>query len=175
MSNYSRYRGTCIVDECNGPKQFSGHCIPHARKEKIPPFDIECMLDYCDRPRETYATGLCLSHHNAFRRGAELKPLRARGSSRSTLPDGYVLVPGNGHPNSRKSGRIFEHILVMSNHLGRPLLPEENVHHKNGIRNDNRLENLELWTTSQPKGQRVEDKLNWAKEILALYEQVVLA
>lgn len=59
--------------------------------------------------------------------------------------------------------------LVRKCGLGRQLEPHETVHHKNGMRSDNRLVNLELWSSSQPSGQRVEDKLTWALEIIALY------
>ena len=57
----------------------------------------------------------------------------------------------------------------MEQQLGRPLLPDETVHHINGVRDDNRPENLELWSSSHPKGQRVEDKVEWAAEILKQY------
>ncbi|WP_404433291.1 HNH endonuclease [Microbacterium lacus] len=65
--------------------------------------------------------------------------------------------------------------MVIAEQLGRPLLPSENVHHRNGDRADNRLENLELWSTTQPSGQRVEDKVEWAVELLRLYAPALLA
>ena len=90
--------------------------------------------------------------------------------------EGYVYVTVPEHPRANASRKVAYHRIVMEKMLGRYLLPEENVHHKNHIKDDNRQENLELWTRSQPAGARAIDKLAWAREIIALYgnEQVVL-
>lgn len=84
--------------------------------------------------------------------------------------NGYKYIK-NDHPNSRKNRYVAEHHLVMSMHLGRPIDTKhgEEVHHKNGIRDDNRIENLELWTISQPPGQRIDDRVEWYLEELKIY------
>jgi len=66
-------------------------------------------------------------------------------------------------------GTCMEHRFIMAEHINRPLEAHEDVHHINGNRSDNRIENLELWSTRQPRGQRIEDKVEFALEILSLY------
>lgn len=84
--------------------------------------------------------------------------------------DGYVYLYRPDHPTANSNGFIAEHRLIMESAIGRLLRPEETVHHKYGVRDDNDPDRLELWSSNHPKGQRVEDLVRWAREILALYD-----
>jgi hypothetical protein len=102
------------------------------------------------------------------------KSFNWRGGSH-TSSIGYKMVWAPEHPKAKNGRYMLEHRLIMERKLGRYLTDEETVHHKNGDRLDNREENLELWSTQQPSGQRVSDKIEFALEILALYRPESLA
>ena len=106
------------------------------------------------------------------------KPIvgKKRNGEGYICPQGYKWFSNIDHPNAySKLKRIGEHTLVLTKHLGRSLTKNESVHHKNGIRNDNRIENLELWHRGQPAGQRLEDKIKWAKDFLSKYGYIISA
>lgn len=124
----------------------------------------KCWSVGCDSG--AWCRGLCRLHYERFIRTGETGPLRRkkRGRGEGSLgAKGYVRITA---PDGR---RMDEHRFVMEQHLGRPLRPDETVHHKYGDRSDNRIEKLELWSSMQPAGQRVVDKLAYAREIIARY------
>lgn len=140
-----------------------GEPINAPRKRTQYPKDTKCSIPECGRP--VRSKGLCGCHYQRarFARPMEKPVGKQDGTSRSINADGYVYMTRDGRA-------IGEHRWVMEQHLGRKLFQHENVHHKNGQRDDNRIENLELWSKSQPAGQRVEDKLAWAREFIKQYE-----
>ena len=131
-----------------------------------------CQDAGCGEP--VSSRGFCINHRYAYMQMTGVKPRRlAASGSGNVTAEGYRRVSAPGHPNANRHGRIFEHRKVLADRLGRPLRPGESAHHKNGDRLDNRSENLELWVTSQPSGQRASDLVAWAREIIELYGEEV--
>jgi len=177
----------CSVDGCEGHGRTRGLCpvhyqrwVRHGDPTKGGPARKSKKASVCsvfDCNNLSVAHGLCATHYARLRRHGDTETIggkRAKWTQKVTDNNGYVLLPIKNHPNSRKGshngGRIPEHRYVMSQYLGRPLFDNENVHHKNGDKTDNRIENLELWVVAQPKGQRPSDLLAYAREILRRYE-----
>lgn len=91
-----------------------------------------------------------------------------KGRRRWKDENGYIHI-SRGHLG------VMEHRAIMEDRIGRPLLSHETVHHKNLVRDDNRPKNLELWSSKHAKGARVSDLVQYAKEILAIYDPIIAA
>lgn len=139
----------------NHYRRMRSYGNPEATDLKSRPYGArKCSIDGCEKKHN--AKGYCFSHYGKFMRYGD--PLVTKQQARRLQSDGYVWRGGKA-----------EHRIVMEEMLGRRLFPGENVHHKNGDKQDNRPENLELWSRSQPAGQRIPDKIEYAVEILRLY------
>lgn len=115
----------------------------------------------CTCGNERNVRSSALIHNKTISCGCYVKELRKSAIGEKSTnwkggrreQNGYILLKKNGHPNSDNAGYIAEHRFVMSEYMGRKLEDYELVHHKNGIRNDNRLENLELLTYANHIGE----------------------
>lgn len=162
----------------NGKREVYSHCLICGKEREKKVHDRR----YCKKCGESEYRKTFTDEYRESLKNKSLKYYRKKNGLPLDFPrmrnangeghrdnGGYRIIVKHGHANSQKCGRIFEHVYLMSEYLKRPLLKGETVHHKNGIRNDNRPENLELWTRQQPVGSRVEDKIQWCKEFLAQY------
>jgi hypothetical protein len=179
-----RAPAACAVDGCERRVVTRGWCHGHylrwsrtgdvqAAKPLRRPVPQECEVVTCGRP--AHAQRLCRAHLERSRLHGHPKadvPLR-EVSGQGSLSHGYWKVPVPAELRHLVNGETnaLEHRLVMAQHLGRPLLPTESVHHRNGNKIDNRIENLELWSRYQPTGARAEDLVTWALEVLCTYDQ----
>ena len=175
----------CSVDGCEKIFEAKGYCRlhysrllrygnvnkPQGRIKKLDS-NVLCKINGCNKSAHTLNTGYCRAHY--YRYISYNDPLAGReivgpdsGPRKHKNKKGYVTLYW------RDGSYTQEHRYVMEQHLGRKLLVSEYVHHMNGVRDDNRIENLELWVTSQPPGQRPEDLIKWAKEILEKYSNLV--
>lgn len=131
-----------------------------------------CEVVGCDQQARVFKRGFdhCRKHDYRLRVNGDplVTAIEPKGSGHLLSKTGYRVLRIDNR-------QVFEHRHVMSQHLGRPLLQSETVHHINGVRDDNRIENLELWSKWQPPGQRVADKVEWAVELLKTYAPERLA
>lgn len=142
----------------NNVRNKRGHFCDESGEQKV---KENCLVEGCDA--STVGRGYCNKHYLRIKKyGDPLHMSRAENGSGHINSEGYLVTKIDGYG-------ISIHRLVMEKYLGRKLLSIENVHHINGNKIDNRIENLELWITKQPKGQRPKDLIKYAKEILDQY------
>lgn len=183
----------CSVAGCDQRELARGWCVKHYNRwkrtgnaeaptrDRAPAYANEpCRVDGCGN--RIQARGYCPAHYQRWRTYGD--PLGSavprlvktiedlRREAFDGAPGGQSTPSGYRYRTLRRGERYAEHRLVVEHILGRSLRSDENVHHKNGDRSDNRIDNLELWSKFQPAGQCVADKLAWAREVIARYGDI---
>ncbi len=161
----------CRISNCDNTKiRAQNLCDKHYRGLKKK-YKGKCQMDNCDIQCDRSFIYCNKHYQRQLKYGNPLTILHAEKGYGTINDCGYKVIYKMGHPNANSVGRILEHRYIMSQMLGRPLEKNENVHHINGNKLDNRPENLELWIKSQPCGQRLQDIIAWARNILKIYEK----
>lgn len=111
---------------------------------------LECKKRFLPkRPEQVYCTKSCASvKKGKMRQGQKTGPRKNWEYAEQIDKNGYVKCYGRLHPYSNGRHMIPKHVIVMELSIGRKIKSTEVVHHKNGNRQDNKLENLELMTRS---------------------------
>lgn len=137
-------------------------CYNEAHRNGKLPGQKLCKYESCGQGA-TFSDGYCNRHHLRYKRHGDASVTLIGERGKGYITDaGYKAFEIDGK-------QVLEHRLIYAQYLGRELHHHEEIHHKNGNRADNRLSNLELWSVSQPKGQRIPDKIEYALYILSLY------
>jgi hypothetical protein len=172
----------CLQVNCDRDAVAKGLCSAHwKRNQKGQDMDLPvrnfrgrsiCLWNNCEKVVQKF--GLCYVHADRKKRGAPMDgPTPLEKSRQKSIKDVKWSKDKSGYVTGSLHGkRRIQHRCIMEEKIGRELFKFENVHHINGIRDDNRIENLELWTKPQPCGQRPEDLVSW---VIDHYRELVEA